>query len=118
MLKTSLDPRHFVALRKFKAGIFKVLAHPTRIHIIETLRDGELSVGAILERVKVEPANLSQHLSVLRQSHLVVTRKDGNQVLYTLRDPLLTKVLDAMRRYFQRHFEDSIQMLQQMEQSQ
>ncbi len=118
MLKNALDPRHFDALQKFKAGVFKTLAHPTRIHIIETLRDGELSVGSILERVKVEPANLSQHLSVLRQSHLVVTRKDGNQVLYTLRDPLLTKVLDAMRKYFQRHFEDSIEMLKQMELSQ
>src|SRR5271163_4445567 len=116
MLKTSLDPKHFDDLRKFKAGIFKVLAHPTRIHIVETLRAGELSVGAILESVKVESANLSQHLSVLRHSHLVVTRKDGNQVLYSLRDPLLIEVLDAMRKYFQRHFEDSIEMLRQMEQ--
>jgi DNA-binding transcriptional ArsR family regulator len=118
VLKSSLDPKHFEALRKFKAGIFKVLAHPTRIHVIETLRAGELSVGAIWEQVKVEPANLSQHLSVLRQSHLVVTRKDGNQVLYSLRDPLLVEVLDAMRKYFQRHFEDSIEMLTQMERSQ
>lgn len=116
MAKTSLAPKYFAALRKFKAGIFKVLAHPTRIHVIETLREGELSVGAILEQVKVEPANLSQHLSVLRQSHLVVTRKDGNQVLYSLRDPLLVDVLDAMRKYFQKHFEDSIAMLKQMEQ--
>ena len=117
MVKTVLDPKHFDALRKFKAGIFKVLAHPTRIHIIETLRESELSVGAILEQVKVEPANLSQHLSILRHNHLVVTRKDGNQVLYSLRDPLLIEVLDAMRKYFQRHFEDSIEMLKQMEQS-
>ena len=115
-MKASLDPQYFGALRKFKAGIFKVLAHPTRIHVIETLRAGELSVGAILEQVKVEPANLSQHLSVLRQSHLVTTRKDGNQVLYSLRDPLLIEVLDAMRKYFQKHFEDSIAMLKQMEQ--
>jgi ArsR family transcriptional regulator len=114
--KASLNPKHFGPLRKFKAGIFKVLAHPTRIHVIETLREGELSVGTILEQVKVEPANLSQHLSVLRQSHLVITRKDGNQVLYSLRDPLLLEVLDAMRKYFQKHFEDSIAMLKQMEQ--
>ena len=117
MSKISLDPKHFGALRKFKAGIFKVLAHPTRIHIVETLRVGELSVGAILERVKVEPANLSQHLSVLRHSHLVITRKDGNQVLYSLRDPLLIQVLEAMRKYFQKYFEDSIEMLKQMEQN-
>jgi DNA-binding transcriptional ArsR family regulator len=117
MSKTSLDPKHFDALRRFKAGIFKVLAHPTRIHIIETLRDGELSVGSVLQNVKVEQANLSQHLSILRQSHLVVCRKEGNQVLYSLRDPLLVEVLDAMRKYFQRYFEDSIQMLKKMERS-
>ena len=117
MPKHALAPEHLDALREFKAGIFKILAHPTRIHVIETLRQGELSVGSILDHVQVEPANLSQHLSVLRQGHLVVTRKDGNQVLYSLRDPLLTEVLDAMRKYFQRHFEDSIEMLKQMEQS-
>jgi DNA-binding transcriptional ArsR family regulator len=116
-LKKSLDPKHFDVLRKFKAGIFKVLAHPARIHIVETLRAGELSVGAILGSVKIEPANLSQHLSVLRHSHLVVTRKDGNQVLYSLRDPLLIEVLDAMREYFQKYFADSIDMLKQMERS-
>lgn len=114
MLKTSLAPKHFNALRKFKAGIFKVLAHPTRIHIIETLRADERSVGAIMEQVKVGSANLSQHLSILRQSHLVITRKKGNQVLYSLRDPLLIEVLDAMRKYFQKHFEDSIEMLEQI----
>lgn len=118
MSKTDLRPEHFDALRKFKAEIFKVLAHPTRIHIIETLRDGELSVGTILEHVEVEPTNLSQHLSVLRLRHLVVTRKDGNQVFYSLRDPLLSDALDVMRKYFQRHFEDSIQILQQMERGQ
>lgn len=118
MSKAHLRPEQFEALRKFKAEIFKVLAHPTRIHIIETLRDGELSVSAILEHVKVEPTNLSQHLSVLRLKHLVVTRKNGNQVLYSLRDPLLSEVLDAMRKYFLRHFEDSIEILKQMERGQ
>ena len=91
-----------------------MLAHPTRIHIVETLRTGELSVGAILEQVKVEAPNLSQHLSLLRQKQLVVTRKEGNQVLYSLRDPLLIEVLDTMRVYFQRHFADSIEMLKSM----
>lgn len=115
MTKQPLDPRHFDALRKFKAGIFKTLAHPTRIHIIEILGLGEFSVSAIVEQVKVEPANLSQHLSILRQNHLVVTRKNGNQVLYSLSDPLLAEVLNAMRKYFQNHFEDSIEMLKRMD---
>ena|SRR6185437_14877043 len=110
-MKQSLDPKHFYALRKFKAGIFKVLGHPTRIHIIEVLSVGEFSVSAILEQVKVEPANLSQHLSILRQNHLVVTRKNGNHVLYSLHDPLLAEMLKTMRKYFQNHFEDSIEIL-------
>lgn len=114
-MRTSLDPKHFDALRKFKAGIFKILGHPTRIHVVEILSVGEFSVGAILEQVKVEPANLSQHLSILRQSHLVVTRKNGKQVLYSLRDPLLAEVLKTMRKYFQNHFDDSIEMLKRMD---
>jgi|SRR5271155_1759045 len=115
MASHSLDPEYLDELRKFKAGIFKVLASPTRIHIIEILSTGEHSVGAILERVKVEPANLSQHLSLLRQNHMVVTRRDGNQVLYSLSDPLLAEVLRTMRKYFQDHFVDSIEVLKQMD---
>jgi DNA-binding transcriptional ArsR family regulator len=104
------------ALRRFKAEVFRVLAHHTRIHIVECLRDGELSVSAILERIGVEPANLSQHLGVLRSKGLVSTRKEGNQVFYSLRDPLLIEVLDAMRRYFQAHLEDALAMLAELDQ--
>ena len=56
------------ALRRFKAEVFQVLAHPTRIHIIECLRDGELPVSAILEQIGIEPANASQHLEIGRAS--------------------------------------------------
>jgi DNA-binding transcriptional ArsR family regulator len=105
------------ALRKFKADVFQVLAHPTRIHIIETLREGELSVGAILEHVKVEPANISQHLALLRSKGLVTNRKDKNQVLYSLRDPLLIEVLDIMRRYFLAHLEEALGILHGLEAS-
>jgi DNA-binding transcriptional ArsR family regulator len=104
------------ALRRFKAEVFRVLAHPTRIHIVECLRDRELSVSAILERIAVEPANLSQHLAVLRSKGLVSTRKEGNQVFYSLRDPLLIGVLDTMRRYFQAHLEEALAMLAELDQ--
>ena len=113
--KPLIPAGHLDALRTFKSEIFQVLAHPTRLHIIETLRDGELSVSAILEHVKVEPANISQHLAILRSKRLVNTRKDKNQVLYSLRDPLLIEVLDIMRRYFLAHLEEALGMLQEME---
>lgn len=102
-------------LRQFKADVFRALAHPTRIHIIEVLKDGEMSVGGILERISLEPANLSQHLALLRSKRLVTTRKEGNQVFYSLRDPLLVEVLDTMRRYFLAHLEESLAMLKEME---
>ena len=113
--KPVIEASRLQALRKFKAEMFQVLGHPTRIHIIETLREGELSVGSILERVQVEPANISQHLAILRSKRLVNTRKAKNQVLYSLRNPFLTQVLDIMRRYFVAHLAEDVGMLKSME---
>lgn len=103
------------SLRRFKADVFQVLANPTRIHIIECLREGEWPVKSIQEQLGVEASNTSQHLAILRAKGLVVTRKEGNQVFYSLRDPLLTEVLDAMRKYFRSHLEASLAMLEGME---
>jgi DNA-binding transcriptional ArsR family regulator len=102
-------------LRQFKANIFQALAHPTRIAIVEVLRNGELPAGAIIERLGLEQANASQHFSILRAKQIVSSRKEGNQVFYSVRDPLLIEVLDIMRRYFQAHVEETVSMLQQIE---
>jgi DNA-binding transcriptional ArsR family regulator len=100
-------------LRQFKATFFQALAHPTRIAILEILREGEVPVATIIERLGIEPANASQHFAVLRSKHIIVNRKEGNQVFYTVRDPLIIEVLDIMRKYFQAHLEDSISLLKQ-----
>jgi DNA-binding transcriptional ArsR family regulator len=105
------------SLRQFKASIFQALAHPTRIAIVEVLRDGELPAGAIIERLGIEQANASQHLAVLRAKHIVTSRKEGNQVFYSVRDPLLIEVLDVMRRYFQAHIEEAMAMLKEIDRS-
>jgi len=103
------------SLRRFKAGIFQALAHPTRIAIVELLRDeGEVSVSSIHERLGLEQANASQHLAVLRSKRIVMGRKDGNQVFYSLRDPILGRVLDLMRQYFQAHLSEALELLQDM----
>ena len=98
-------------LRSYKASIFQALAHPTRIAILELLREGELSARAIQERLGIEQANLSQHLAVLRSRQIVANRKEGNQVFYSLRNPVLIEVLDIMRRYFQANLTEAVQML-------
>lgn len=102
-------------LQVFKAGIFSALAHPTRVAIVELLRDQELSAGALLERLELEQPNVSQHLAVLRAKGIVEGRKEGNQVFYSLRHPMLVEVLDIMRQYFLRHLNQSMEMLQALQ---
>ena len=103
------------ALREFKAQVFQALAHPTRIAVVEALRGGERSAGALLSDLGVEQANLSQHLAVLRAKQVVVTRKAGNQVYYRLRDPVLTRVLDLLKRYFYGQISGTAALLDEME---
>ena len=105
-------------LREFKAGIFQALAHPTRVAVVEVLREGEMSAGTLIERLGLEQANASQHLAVLRARQVVVSRKEGNQVFYRVRDPLLLDVLDTLRAYFQKHLVESMAALQEMENQQ
>jgi DNA-binding transcriptional ArsR family regulator len=99
------------ALRQFKADFFQALAHPTRIAIVEHLRNGELSAGALIERLGIEQANASQHLAVLRAKNILLSRKSGNQVFYSVRDPLIVEVLDVMRRYFHAHMNEVLSTL-------
>ncbi len=98
-------------LRRFKADLFQALAHPTRIAIVEHLRNGELSAGALIERLGIEQANASQHLAVLRAKNVLVNRKAGNQVFYAVRDPLIIQVLDIMRQYFHAHMNEIVATL-------
>ena len=103
-------------LRRFKAGLFQALAHPTRIAIVELLRDeGEVPAGRVHEQLDIEQANASQHLAVLRNRQIVSGRKDGNQVFYSLRDPILGKVLNLMRQYFESHLKESLELLKDID---
>jgi ArsR family transcriptional regulator len=95
------------ALRRFKADIFQALAHPTRIAVVEMLRDGELPAGKLIERLGLEQAK-----------QIVVNRKEGNQVFYSLRSPLLIQVLDLMRQYFQTQLTENMAALGEIEKEQ
>ena len=100
-------------LRRYKAGVFQALAHPTRIAIVENLTHGELSVGQLCEKLGIEQANASQHLGVLRNKQIVETRKAGNQTFYRLHDPVFGKVLEALRDFFLAHMTEALDLLRQ-----
>lgn len=102
------------SLRQFKANIFQALAHPTRIAIVEALREGELPAGQLIEKLQLEQANASQHLAVLRSKMVVLPRKVGNQVFYSLRDPVLVEVLDILRRYFYSQLTGTMSMIEKI----
>jgi DNA-binding transcriptional ArsR family regulator len=87
-------------LQVFKAGFFRALAHPIRIRILETLVAGERSVQELQDALHVEQPIVSQQLAVLRARGIVVARKEGNTVRYSVRDRLLRDLLEVARRIF------------------
>jgi len=102
-------------LSNFKAEFFKALAHPLRISILDALREGELTVNEISQRFDVEPANASQQLAVLRNRNMVITRKDGANVYYSVSDKTLFKLLDVARDIFNNHLIGVRGMLEEIE---
>jgi len=90
-------------LQSFKAELFKALSHPTRIRILELLRDGEKGVSQLQLELGPEGSTVSQQLAILRMKNLVDTRRVGNAIYYRLRDPQIAGLLDAARRIFEAH---------------
>ena len=76
------------------AAVGRALADPKRLCVLESLAEGELSVGDLSVRVQCQVPNMSQHLAVLRSAGLVSSRRDGTTVYYRLTDQ---RVLEAYR---------------------
>ncbi|MFS0900804.1 ArsR/SmtB family transcription factor [Mycolicibacterium litorale] len=84
-------------LNQMKADFFKTLGHPIRIRVLQLLSEREYAVSEMLPVVGVEPANLSQQLSILRRAGLVVARREGLSVCYSLTSPRVAELLAVAR---------------------
>jgi DNA-binding transcriptional ArsR family regulator len=82
---------------QIKAELFKNLAHPARIRVLEILRDGERSVTDMIPLVGLEQSHLSKQLAVLRQGGIVRTRREGNTVYYSVADPRIFHLLETAK---------------------
>lgn len=102
-------------LGRFKSEFFKALAHPLRIAILDALRKGEVGVNELCTLLKVEQSTLSQQLSVLRSRNIVVSRKEGLNVYYSVRDVTVFRLLDVAKEIFNNHLIDVKDLLSQME---
>jgi DNA-binding transcriptional ArsR family regulator len=79
-----------------KADILKAMAQPTRLRILELLRNGEKCICEIIPAINGEQSNISRHISLMQKSHLVSTRKDGVKVMVKIRDPRIFEILDKV----------------------
>jgi ArsR family transcriptional regulator len=101
-------------LSDFKADFFKALAHPLRISMLDELRHGELTVNELSEIFGVEQANASQQLAVLRNRNIVIARKKGANVYYSVSDKSIFKLLDVAKEIFNHHLVGVRSMLEEI----
>jgi DNA-binding transcriptional ArsR family regulator len=81
-----------------QAELYKVLAHPARLAILNILRDGEHCVCHMEAHLGFRQSYLSQQLSVLREAGLIQDRRDGWNIFYRVVDPQIYNVLDSAQR--------------------
>ena len=81
----------------YHAQMCQVFSHPKRLEVINILRDGEMTVSELAQRLGLTVGNLSQHLSMMKERHILLSRKEGNMVFYRIANPKLIRCFDMMR---------------------
>ena len=82
------------------AALLKTMSHPIRLKILCLLQEKEMAVGDIREEVKTTNANVSQHLSILRNQGIVSSRKDANFIYNRIEDDRVLELIAKMRDLF------------------
>src|SRR3989304_379407 len=81
----------------YHAEMCQVFSHPKRLEVIALLREGEMSVTELAQRLGLTVGNLSQHLSMMKERRILLTRKEANMVYYRIASPKLIHCMDMMR---------------------
>lgn len=91
-----MDTEHVDAV----SGLLKTMSHPIRLKILCLLKDKELTVGEIRNEVKTTNANVSQHLSILRNHGIIAYRKDANFIYNRIADQRVFDLMNTMQNLF------------------
>jgi ArsR family transcriptional regulator len=102
-------------VHEIKANLFRVLGHPARVRILELLRGGELSVGALRAELGLDSGGASQHLAALRAVGLVGSRREGTSVYYRVDDERVFALLEAASAIITRQLAEQQSLLQELE---
>lgn len=96
------------------AEICKIFTNPKRLEIISLLRDGEKTVSELEELAGIPQANVSQHLTVLRQNNVVTTRREGANIYYKIANPKILQACDLMREVLLEKLSESEKIARRM----
>ena len=99
---------------ELKAEILKVLAQPTRLKILELIRNGEKCICEIIPAINGEQSNISRHISLMQKSNLVTTRKDGVKVMVKVKDPKIFDILDSISLLLKRQILETGKLVRQL----
>jgi DNA-binding transcriptional ArsR family regulator len=94
-----------------KADFFRVLGHPVRVRVLQLLRGGELSVGALQEALELDSSGTSQHLAALRKQGLVASRREGTSVYYRVADTRTLELLELAKQIIAATLEHNMTLL-------
>ena len=94
-----------------KADFFRVLGHPARVRLLQVLREGEQTVGALQDALELDSSGTSQHLAALRRQGLVETRRQGTTIFYKLKDPRVAELLKVAREILTANLAETRELL-------
>jgi DNA-binding transcriptional ArsR family regulator len=97
-----------------QASILKALGQPTRLQILDLLRDGERCVCEIFPAISQEQANVSKHLSILKQAGILESRKDGLRILYRIKTPEILNLLTGVSKLLKAQASEQHQLMNQL----
>lgn len=103
-----------LALFEHHAEVCKIFSHSKRLRIIEALRDEELTVGQVVDRLSLRKANVSQHLGILRQKKVVMTRREGLNIYYRIANPKIIQACDLMRQVLVEQLEEGERLVKRL----
>jgi ArsR family transcriptional regulator len=93
-ISTRIDPRVF----ERAARVIRILGHPLRLRILESLEVGERNVTDLQDELEATQAIISQQLAILRSEDVVASRREGPRVYYRITEPKVSHILDCIRQ--------------------
>ena len=97
---------------EIQSGLCRAMVSPLRMEIMHLLRNGPLNVGDLASAASTPPTTVSRNLAILRNAGAVITRRDGNTILYNVANPKLMSVCDLMRQVLIEQIDEQTKLIE------